>query len=292
MRNTTSAILALMILSVVAGSSLGEDQYYEIDPAHSSLGFRIRHLYSSVAGRFNKFSGTMTGDFEDPTTLKVVGAVDVNSVDTAVAGRDVHLRNPDFFNIAKFADATFESTGVVVYKDGTSGEVTGNLTIMGVTKKVTFTGRFLGRGPDHKGGARAGFHATATIDKRDFGITYNAILPHGITVLGEEVELVLDIEAIEVAKPKDADGSLAAQIAKYKESRPKSPLSADVREALEAAKAEILEQYNGKDRWQLPVTSTYILDAKGIIRSRLVDVGYTKRMEPEDILKVLRGFRD
>lgn len=417
MKNATCTILALTTLLAMGGPTLGGEEYYEIDPAHSSIGFRIRHLYSSVAGRFNKFSGTISGDFEDPATLKVTGYVDVNSVDTAVAGRDVHLRNPDFFNTGKFPDATFESTGVRALKDADSAEVTGNLTLMGITKKVTFKGKLLGKGPDHRGGKRAGFHATATIDKRDFGIKYNATLPHGITVLGEDVELVLDLEAIEAERPKEVAGSLAAEIARYKEANAKDKFPAGLKEALEKAKQEILEQgnieglpvgekapgfsledaagkrvtlskalekgpvilvfyrgewcpfcnlqlkalgdvypeikklgasligispqtadpsgksaplpfplladassrtlrdykllytipkdmqeiyrdkfgidlekYNGDGRWELPVTATYILDSKGIIRSRLVDVDYTKRMEPADIMKVLKDL--
>lgn len=409
------ARMALAAILVTTGVARGEEKYYEIDPAHSGVGFRIRHLYSSVVGRFNKFSGTLSGDFEDPATLKVLGYVDVNSVDTAVAGRDVHLRNPDFFNTEKFPDATFKSTSVKALKDGAGAEVTGDLTLMGTTKKVTFRGKFLGSGPDHRGGQRAGFHAAATIDKRDFGITYNATLPHGITVLGEDVELILDLEAIEVEKPPEHAGNLAAEIARYKESRAKDTIPADVKEALEKAKQEILaqgnieglpvgvkapefslkdaggkrvtlakalqngpvvlvfyrgewcpfcnlqlkalgdaypdirklgasligispqtadpsneskplpfplladassktlreykllysvpkemqdiyrdkfgidlEKYNGEGRWELPVTATYIVDAKGIIRSRLVDTDYTRRMEPADILKVLK----
>ena len=134
-------------------------------------------------------------------------SVDVSSIDTAVKPRDEHLRTPDFFNVPKFPTATFKSTGVEVLSK-TEGIVTGDLTICGVTKSVSFKGTYNGYGVDPQGGKRAGFHAEASIDRTLFGLKYNATLPSGITALGTDVTVVLDLELTEVdpAKKTEAAG--------------------------------------------------------------------------------------
>ncbi len=405
---------------MLATAGQAEEKQFQIDPVHSSVQFRVRHLYSMFSGRFDKFEGTISGDPDNPTTMKVSASVDIASIDTANADREKHLRTPDFFDAANHPTATFVSTSTSLGDTKDAGAVTGNLTIRGITKEVTFKGQFLGHGVDPRGAHRAGFHATATINRMDFGVAYNATLTNGVTMLGNDVELILDIEAIE-AKPEAAKSkTLAESAATYKEQEKKA-LDKDSEEALNKAEKEImassghdglkigdkapdftlpdatgksvslyealkkgpvvlvfyrgewcpfcnlqlralekvypdilklgasliavspqmeekataqsgqnnltfplltdgtgdtmkayhllynvpeamqkvyrekfgvdLESYNGKGHLQLPVTSTYIIDQKAIISDGLVDFDYTKRMEPEDIVKALKKLK-
>jgi len=188
-------ILTMALMFPLAGQA-GE-AVFTIDEVHSSVQFKVRHLYSILVGRFNKFSGEMVVDLEKKEMIKVEAEVDILSVFTANEAREKHLLNPDFFDSTKFPKATFKSTKIAKGK-GDEGTVTGELTIRGTKKEVVFKGKFLGSGIDHKGGRRAGFNAVAVIDRRDFGVSYNRTLPNGKTVLGDEVELELNLEVIEV----------------------------------------------------------------------------------------------
>ena len=398
-------LLALFALAVTA---VAEEKTFTIDPVHSAVAFRIRHLYTMFAGRFNTFSGTITGDPDNPSSFRVTAEVDAASVDTANKGRDDHLRNRDFFDVKKFPKARFTSTKTVL-KGEKKAEVHGELELLGKKLPLVFEVEFLGYGIDHRKGKRIGFHAEGKIDRAAFGMNYNFKLPSGLTVLGNEVKLILEIEAIEtVAKPK----KLATQIEEFK-TRNRKELPKEVAAALEKAKSEILsqkdieglrpgdtapnfalpdingkkfslskvledgpavlvfyrgewcpfcnlqlralekvypdlkklgaslvgitpqkftdadkassssltfpllsdvkgdslrdykllyripekmqkvykerydidlEKYNGEGRWVLPVTATYIVDRKGVIRAGMVDLDYTRRMEPSDIL--------
>lgn len=188
-------VWALLLAASLAPAA---ERTFTIDPVHSGVSFRIRHLYTTFPGRFNAFSGTISGDVDKPETLKVAAEVDVTSVDTANADRDKHLRTPDFFNVAGFPTARFTSTATRVL-DPKRAEVSGDLVLLGTSQPVTFVVECLGSGVDHRKGFRVGFHATATIDRTAFGMVYNMALPNGTTMLGNEVELVLDLEAFENA---------------------------------------------------------------------------------------------
>jgi polyisoprenoid-binding protein YceI len=193
-------LIAIMtVLLVLVAPVAAETKTFEIDPVHSSITFKIRHLYSTFTGRFNSFSGTISGDMANPETLKVVATVNVGSVDTANADRDKHLSADEIFNVKAFPSAQFESTKITVL-DKKKGKVTGRFTLHGVTTDVTFEGEFLGVGPGPDGKARAGLSAKTTIDKTAFGIGFNYTLPNGLKVLGDKVELIINLEAIE-AKP-------------------------------------------------------------------------------------------
>lgn len=170
---------------------------FTVDSVHSSVTFSIRHLYNELTGRFNRFHGTATMDPEDLSTLKFKAEVDVSSIDTAVERRDDHLRNPDFFEVEEFPKAYLESTAVTLDEDGKSGTVTARLTIRDQTHEITFKLDFGGYGPDHRDGHRSGFRLTSVIPRSQFGVDYNTTLPHGITVLGENVTLTLGIQLIE-----------------------------------------------------------------------------------------------
>jgi polyisoprenoid-binding protein YceI len=191
-------VIALLFGALLGTTGMAEDRFFQIDPVHSSVQFRIRHLYSTFVGRFNKFDGTISGDPANPATMKVSATVDVVSMDTANGAREKHLRSPDFFDTDHHPVATFESTKTTLGEKSDTGSVTGKLTIRGISKEVTFKGQFLGSGIGPQGGDRAGFHATTTINRFDFGVAFNGALTNGLTMLGTEVELILDLEAIEV----------------------------------------------------------------------------------------------
>jgi polyisoprenoid-binding protein YceI len=186
MRNRALLIPAILTLVLPAFAQ----DVYKIDPVHSQVGFRIRHVVAKVSGRFAKFSGTVTVDPKDITKSSVEVSIDAASIATDNDARDKHLNSPDFFDTAKFPTITFKSTSV---KEPAKGklEVTGNLTIKGVTKQVvipiTNAGTHAGMKP---GTVLAGFiDGALKINRNDFNIKY------GPGLLGDDVDITLDIEA-------------------------------------------------------------------------------------------------
>ncbi len=165
---------------------------YDVDPAHSKVGFEIPHLViSSVEGRFTKFEGkVILSDKFERSTVKATA--DVGSVDTANAKRDEHLRSADFFDAGKFGKMTFESASITGTPE--SFKLTGNLTIKGVTKPVTFDGKFLGTVNDAFGNEKVAFNAQAIIKRADFGLTWNKAVEAG-PVVGETLTIQLKIQA-------------------------------------------------------------------------------------------------
>ncbi|HWL51476.1 MAG TPA: YceI family protein [Chthoniobacteraceae bacterium] len=181
---------ALLTTSVVAAP-----ESYEIDPAHTSIGFRIKHLFSSVTGRFNEINGSFTVDPQDPEKAEVKVTIPIASVDTGNEKRDGHLRTGDFFDAEKFKEMTFTSKSVKRTGEN-SAEITGDLSLHGVTKEVVLKTDFLGKGPGPDGVNRTGWKATTAIKRSDFGITYGKEI-EGTPLIGDEVEIILDIEAIQ-----------------------------------------------------------------------------------------------
>jgi polyisoprenoid-binding protein YceI/peroxiredoxin len=411
-------IVFVAAMALVSTLATAETKTFEIDPVHSTVTFSIRHLYSTFTGRFNTFSGTLSGDFDNPDSWHVSAVVETASIDTANADRDKHLTAADFFDSKRLPMATFESTKSVS-AGKRKGAVTGRFTLHGVTRDVTFAVDFLGYGPDHRKGKRAGIQAKATINRTDFGMGYNAKLPNGLSVLSEDVEIILNLEAIEVENAvAEAAPTLAEQIATFRERSSKKGRSPEIAKALEKASAEIaaqggidglkpgdtapdfllpdangkpvslyqqlkkgpvvlafyrgawcpfcniqlkaleeaypemlalnatligiapqntnkskiqveksavsfpllsditgdtlrdyrllykvpaemrkiylenfkidLDEYNGEGRWELPVTATFVIGSDRKVAAGLVDLDYTKRMEPSDIVKALR----
>jgi polyisoprenoid-binding protein YceI len=167
---------------------------YTLDPAHTSLGFVARHaMITKVRGQFNAFEGRAHIDFTDASTCSAEVSIEAASIDTRNEQRDGHLRTNDFFDIEEFPTMTFTSTGIT--GSGPDYELTGDLTIKGVTKPVTFDLEFGGVGKDPWGNTRAGFTLTGTINRKDFGMAYNAVLETGGIMVGEKVSIELDIEA-------------------------------------------------------------------------------------------------
>jgi polyisoprenoid-binding protein YceI len=168
---------------------------YTIDPTHSRMGFVARHaMVTKVRGAFNAFEGTAVLDFADPSRSSAAVSIEVESIDTRQAQRDAHLRTNDFFDAPSFPTITFTSTAAEQV-DGTTFRLHGDLTIKGVTKPVTFDLEFGGVGKDPWGNTRAGFTVTGTINRKDFGMAYNAVLETGGIMVGEKVSIELDIEA-------------------------------------------------------------------------------------------------
>ena len=188
----------IRIAAIVLFASIlqGEPHNYTIDASHASAQFSVRHLMvSNVKGTFGKFTGKAVWDPADLSAAKLEGSVDVASVDTNQPKRDAHLRSADFFDAAKYPVMTFQSTKFQKTANGL--KMTGNLTIRGVTKEVTFDVE----GPteeikDARGTYRRGASATATINRKDFGLNYNAMLETGGVVVGDDVKILLEVEMV------------------------------------------------------------------------------------------------
>jgi len=189
-------ILAVLAASLTS-AAFGQSATYQIDPAHSNAQFVVRHLgISNVQGQFTKISGTVQLDEADVTKSSVNATIDVNSLDTRVAARDKDVLSEHFFDASKFPNMTFQSKKIV-RGEGGKLKMTGDLTLHGVTREVTFDVD----GPtaaikDPWGNIRRGVSATAKITRQDFGLTYNSALPSGELMVGDSVAISLDIEII------------------------------------------------------------------------------------------------
>jgi len=193
MRKLKREMLLLVVVLGLAGFLRAET--YEIDPVHSQVGFRIRHIVSHVNGHFDDFAGKIDYDEKNPEALTASVTIKTASVNTAIAKRDEHLRSPDFFNAQKFPEMTFKTTGVKSAGNGKL-EITGDLTLLGVTKPVTLHAEALGAANDQKGNSHAGFSATGTLNRKDYGMVFNMAMDKGGLMLGDDVELLIDIEAV------------------------------------------------------------------------------------------------
>lgn len=198
-----SALLALVLVPAVAAPEV-----FKIDPVHSQVGFTIRHIVSRVPGHFGTFSGEITLDPESLAASKVTAEIDASSVSTGNDKRDGHLKSEDFFDAAKFPKITFVSTGVTAASKDHAA-VAGNLTMHGVTKPVTLDVTVNGVAP-FMGAKRAGFEAKTKLNRKDFGIIWNKVLDAGSSLLGDEVEITLLIEAGTPPPEKPADAKPAA----------------------------------------------------------------------------------
>jgi polyisoprenoid-binding protein YceI len=168
---------------------------YTVDPAHSNVGFEIKHLgIATVRGTFTSFAGSIevTDD-----ALALSGTVDVASVDTHNADRDGHLQSPDFFDAAQFPQITFSATGEL---DGENVTLNGDITIKGVTKPITLTGSaHAATDQDPWGNERVGFEVETTIDRTDFGVSFNQALGSGNLMVANKVKLIVSVSTIKAA---------------------------------------------------------------------------------------------
>jgi polyisoprenoid-binding protein YceI len=179
---------ATTVLSDIKGA-------YTLDPTHTRLGFSTRHaMVTTVRGAFTDFAGEAVVDTENPAASTVTVTIKSASVDTGVADRDGHLRSADFFDAETYPEITFVSTDVV--RDGDDWTITGDLTIKDVTKPLTIDFESTGSAKDPFGNTRLGFEGKAVLNRKDWGLTWNAALETGGLLVSDKIKLDFDISAI------------------------------------------------------------------------------------------------
>lgn len=165
-----------------------KSESYEVDPAHSSVEFRVRHFFTNVAGRFDRFSGTIQFDSEAPEKSKIQAVVETSSMNTNQSNRDQHLRTTDYFDVEKYPKMTFESKSWKKLGDA-QYEVMGDITLRGVTKPVVLIVNSLGFGTGMQNTSISGWSATGKIKRSNFGMT------SGAPAVGDEVAIEINVEA-------------------------------------------------------------------------------------------------
>ena len=168
---------------------------YKVDKDHSTIGFKIRHLFSNVSGSFSDYDASFVYIPGKPEEWSATATIRATSINTNVEKRDNHLRSKDFFDVATYPTIQFVSTGVSDVTP-TSAKLHGKLTIHGVEQPVVFDVAIHGEGKDPWGNMRSGFTATTKIDRKDFGLTWNQAVETGQLLVGEEVDVLLEIEGI------------------------------------------------------------------------------------------------
>jgi polyisoprenoid-binding protein YceI len=175
---------------------VGTTTRWNIDPSHSQVGFAVRHMMmSTVRGRFESFEGEIVGDEADAENSSVSVTIDASSISTNDPKRDEHLRSADFLDVETYPTITFQCTSVENIKDG-KFVLKGDLTIHGVTRPISIKAEQTGRGVSPWGYEVIGFEGQTTINRKEFGLTWNAALETGGVLVGEDVKITLDLEAI------------------------------------------------------------------------------------------------
>jgi polyisoprenoid-binding protein YceI len=199
-RTLLAAVLAIGALTAPA---IAAPEKFVIDPVHSLAGFKIRHFFSNVTGRFAQMSGTIMFDQKDLAASSVDVTIPTASITTQNDRRDNHLRSADFFAADSFPSLTFKSTKVTPGADN-KFQIEGDLTMRGVTKRVVLDATLLGVGSVGMMGTRAGFEASTRVNRKDYGISWNRTLDQGGTMLGDDVDIAISIEAAKEEPKKDA----------------------------------------------------------------------------------------
>ncbi len=189
MKAAAGLVLALALAGPAGAESL------KIDPTHSTVSFKVRHLFTKVTGQFRKFEGVVQLDEANLAASKVSATIQSASIDTNVEARDKDLRSARFFDVLKFPTLSFETTAITDVS-GTKGTLKGTLTMHGVKRDVVLATEFLGKGKDPWGNVRYGFHAETKVNRKDFGMVWNEAVEAGGVLVGDEVEISLDIEAL------------------------------------------------------------------------------------------------
>jgi polyisoprenoid-binding protein YceI len=172
-----------------------EQGTYVMDSAHSEIGFRVKHLgLSTVKGSFKEATATLEIGEDGIESLKTTATIDVKSIDTKNDDRDNHLRSDDFFAAEKYGEITFESTGVKTTGEDTF-ELRGDLTIRGTTRPIVLDATFLGEATDPWGNNKIAFEASGAINRKKYGLNWNQVLEAGGLLVGEQVKILLDIQA-------------------------------------------------------------------------------------------------
>jgi polyisoprenoid-binding protein YceI len=203
MKTQRSWIQGIILAGLLGCFPLGveaETARWDIDPDHSVIEFRVTHMVvSKTSGRFTDHRGFVEMDAEAKTFKTIDATIKAESINTNHEKRDAHLRNPDFLDVTQFPTITYKMKHY--QKEGDTYNVVGNLTLRGVTKEITLIGTFNGVTKDPWGNTRAGFTAEGTLNRKDFGMIWNKTLDNGGLVVGDEVQIRLDIECIKAKKP-------------------------------------------------------------------------------------------
>ena len=196
MKNWISRTLIALVLVSAAPLAASADTW-QIDPVHTTVGFSVRHMtISTVRGQFNKVAGTITANDNDPATAVIEATIDTASIDTHSPDRDSDLKSANFLDVAKYPTMTFKSKKIEAAGPG-KYNVVGDLTLHGVTKEVTLAVEATGAPiKDPWGNMRAGATATTTINRKDFGLTWNKMIEVGGAVVGDAVAVEIDVEAV------------------------------------------------------------------------------------------------
>ncbi|HEX6160384.1 MAG TPA: YceI family protein [Thermoanaerobaculia bacterium] len=187
------SLIALAI--AIIATPLFAQEVYTVDKVHSSTTFKVRHMMANFTGSFRDFDAKINIDRAKPSNSTVEFTIQAASIDTDNENRDKHLRSADFFDVEKFPTITFKSTAIKPSAKKDVFDVTGNLTMHGVTKVVTLPVTFLGFGKDGRGTPKAGFEIETTLNRKDYGIEWNRTLDEGGILLGEDVKVTINIEA-------------------------------------------------------------------------------------------------
>jgi polyisoprenoid-binding protein YceI len=188
-------MLAVLVISALAALPASAADW-NVDKAHSNIGFKVSHLViSSVSGKFSDYAADIAFDPDKPEGATVDVTIEMASIDTENEDRDNHLRSPDFFNVEKYPTMTFTSKRITMNDDNTFTMV-GDLTIKDVTREVTLEGKLNGIVQDPWGNTRAGFAVETTINRQDFNVAWDNKLQDGSLVVGNDVDIILDIELI------------------------------------------------------------------------------------------------
>jgi polyisoprenoid-binding protein YceI len=188
-----AALFALAALCLPARAAL---ETFQIDPAHSSAGFKVRHLFTQVEGRFKEIAGTLNYDAAKPENSHIEITIQAASISTDNDMRDNHLRSADFFDVVQHPTITFKSTMIMPTDQKGRYQVTGDFTMHGVTRPVVVTVDLIGFGEAPGMGYRGGFAATTTINRQDFGLKWNKVLDSGGTLIGDQVQIDFPIEVV------------------------------------------------------------------------------------------------
>ncbi len=169
---------------------------WAIDPTHSEIGFKVKHMmFTNVSGKFNAFEASIENEDDQFDTSVVSFSAEVNSVDTNNADRDNHLRSADFFDVEQFPKISFKSTGIKKINEG-QFKVSGDLTIKDVTQNITLDAEYSGLMKDPWGNTKAGVSLNGKINRKEFGLTWNAALETGGVLVGEDIKLTAEVQLI------------------------------------------------------------------------------------------------
>lgn len=195
MKSLKNLLIAAAAIGLVVSASSVFAETWDIDPAHSEIGFKVRHMMvSNVRGSFHEVRGALEFDEADITRSSIDVTIVTASIDTGVEKRDKHLRSPDFFDVEKYPALTFRSKNVQVISDGVF-EVAGDLTIHGVTREVVLDVEGLThQAKDPRGNTVMGATATTKINRKDYGLTWNKALETGGVLVGDEISITLEVE--------------------------------------------------------------------------------------------------